>query len=175
MEPLSSFSNSWLLKLKEIFFVDNKVQVLEQHTGVVVPSVVGIMNRVLNNSHGSAIASLKGDGTFDFTSGKYKLDLMALAHRTNNSKVYLYNVTDDIYVKTVVPDFYQENTAGSSVLPIRDTVFIDVPSLKKYQLRQYTQIAVSNGGSGSADNLPSDISAALDWVCAQVIIRKIGD
>jgi hypothetical protein len=151
-------------------------QVMETVTTTTISSVANTLNkRVLNNVYGDNIGTLQGDGSFNLPSGRYRVKLRGWYYNINHTKVYLRNVTDSSYIKEIAPLHFGASGTGNNICVAEDTLVFTINSNKNFEFQQWTELFGGNGLSGTSANFTGDASPLIDWVCAQVIIKRLGD
>ena len=152
---------------------DIEVAILkEESNSNLASSANTVQTRNLNSSYGDTgiIVSLSSS-QFTLDPGTYFCDYIAYSYRSAYSTLFLYNVTDSVYVSTTQPNTY--NWPSTNIfIPTHGSDHFTIVSQKTYELRHYTDAGDADG-LGNSGYLSTNNPASIN-VYAYVKVMKIG-
>jgi len=110
-----------------------------------------VHTRDLNNVSGDASFVTLSANQFTLQAGTYDIDADAPAFTVNNHQIFLYDVTNAVYVKDGTSEHTFAGYYISNRSSLSHTVTISVPTT--YEIRHWTLTAVTTNGLGTAADL----------------------
>lgn len=150
----------------------HRTAVVSSVTGTLASIANGMQTRSMNTIQESQDFVSLDSGGVRLKSGTYILRGFASAYRTDHTKLYFYNVDDGAYVNLDSKQSFSNNVSGQSIVTPIESVSVTIEESKTFELRQYTQAAVSNGLTGSVASLTGDVGTALSK-SAYIEITKV--